>query len=200
MKLTYTFMMAILAPCMLLPLSASNAAKQQLCQPQTPCLMAQAERVCPKCHKPNQPNSKFCSHCGTRFPPPPQNPPQKPPPPPPPPNQAPPPPPPPNQAPPPPASKQSRDEWTFIGSATASDEATEFKLNRHVSACRLICSEGNLIINTLVVRRGNNKQFMPVKARLKTGQTTDLTITGKAPVTGFRISHQGQGTFEVYVK
>jgi hypothetical protein len=88
----------------------------------------------------------------------------------------------------------------MIGSAPGGGDATEFRVDRPVSACRLFCRDGIVIINTLVVRRGGDKQFIPVQARLNTGETTEVPISGPPHVTGFRISHEGRGIFDVYVK
>ncbi len=160
-------------------------------------LIAQAGTICPKCKKHNSPNAKFCSFCGERLP--------KPPPPPPPPAPRPPPPPPPpppepRQAPPPPPPRHKDQNWVVIGSASAAGDATEFRVDRPITACRLLCREGAVIINTLVIRRGGDKQPIPVRARLNRGEAWETPITGPSRVTGFRISHQGRGVFDVLVK
>ncbi len=168
--------------------------------------IAQAGITCPKCHKNNQPDAKFCNFCGTRMPKPPPAPPPAPPPPPQQPDQPPPPPPPPQKnaqplpepapMPPPPA----KDGWTLIGSSPATDGATEFKVDRQISNCRMTCSDGKVIINTLVVRRGSDKKPIAVRANIKAGESVEIPISPPANVTGFRISHEGRGTFNVYVK
>lgn len=59
-------------------------------------------------------------------------------------------------------------------------------------------SQGEVGFNTIVLRRGGNKQSITVSTRFSQGQRYDIPIDGE--VTGIRISSKGNGRFRVYAK
>lgn len=59
-------------------------------------------------------------------------------------------------------------------------------------------TSGITSINTIVVRRGGNKQSIPVTQRFYEGQRYQVPIDGT--VTGLRISSSGNGRYRVFAK
>ena len=202
---------ALLIGC-LIALCTPLASGRSAAAPGETILLAQGAIFCPACGKSNPANASFCMSCGARIPPPPPPPPppgpgcettQPPPPPPPPPDRSLPPPPPPQPTPSPtpqPAPQPPAGPWASVGRTSSDSGQLEFAVNRNVSQCMIFCHDGFASITTLVVREGSRKREIPVTTRLNAGQSREIPIGNNIPVTGFRISHSGRGSFEVYVK
>jgi hypothetical protein len=102
------------------------------------------------------------------------------------------------------ASSTARAEskhWHEVGEYHADGkDAIEVQVDRpSVTFIRIVCTDGSVIINTLVVREGNEKTPHTIGKRLEKGDEETLDI-GESKATGFRISHDGRGTYTVYVK
>lgn len=196
----------------LISLCTPFAAGHSTAAPGEPILLAQARIFCPACGSSNPDNASFCINCGARIPHPPPPPPPPPPGPgcettqPPPPHDhalPPPPPPPPQQETrpaPQPTPQPPVGNWVSVGRMPSNSEQFEFSVNRNISVCRIVCHDGFVSLTTLWVREGARKREIPVTTRLNAGQSREIPIGSNVQVTGFRLSHSGRGSFEVYVK
>lgn len=90
--------------------------------------------------------------------------------------------------------------WHKVASLDAGGEAKEVAVNRNCSVCLVKVTDGSVIINTVVVREGEKKTPHTVGARIEKGGNQEIGIGSKTYVTGFRISDDGKGHYEVYVK
>ena len=134
-------------------------------------LLAQGQVLCPACGRNNPADARFCINCGARMPPPP-----------------------------PPAAQPPAGSWVSVGRTSSDSQQLEFAVNRNVSQCMISCHDGFVSLTTLWVREGANKRQIPVTTRLDAGQSREIPIGHNIPVTGFRLSHSGRGSFEVYVR
>jgi len=69
-----------------------------------------------------------------------------------------------------------------------------------VSIVRIVCTEGHVIINTVVVREGGKKTPHTVARRLEKGQNHAIQLGSPRKVTGIRISDDGNGKYVVQVR
>ena len=89
--------------------------------------------------------------------------------------------------------------WRQVAELTAVGEAKEVAVNQVCSKARVVVKEGEVIIQTLVVREGANKTPIKVARGMKKGQTYDIDLGGTRQVTGFRISDAGGGRYRLHV-
>jgi hypothetical protein len=94
----------------------------------------------------------------------------------------------------------ARADWVRVGDARAEGDAKEFRASGRASTARIICKEGSVIINTLVVREGSDRHSIRVTRRLQAGEQVEVDLGGVRNVTGFRISDSGGGRYEVEMK
>lgn len=90
--------------------------------------------------------------------------------------------------------------WHKIGTFAASKEAKEMAVNRNVDKLLIKVKEGSVIINTVVVRQGDAKTPHKVGARIEAGRQQELSLGDGTYVNGLRISDDGQGLYDVFVK
>lgn len=86
--------------------------------------------------------------------------------------------------------------WRQAGSASAGN-ASEFSFSG-ASQCYIEVTSGSVSINTVVVRRGGQKQSVRVVTKFNQGQRFYVPVDGS--VSGIRVSTGGKGTYRVYVK
>jgi hypothetical protein len=91
-------------------------------------------------------------------------------------------------------------DWTRVGEARAGGDAKEFSISGRADTVRIICLEGTVIINTLVVREGGEREHFPVTRRLNAGESVDVPLNRQRNITGFRISDGGRGRYEVQMR
>ncbi len=90
--------------------------------------------------------------------------------------------------------------WHALGDFQTGGEAKEVACNREASRCAIYVLEGDVIINTLVVREGGKKTPIRVTVRLAKGQKPHVISLGaKRLITGFRISDGARGKYRVSV-
>lgn len=95
----------------------------------------------------------------------------------------------------------AKGDWHALGDFQTGGEAKEVAVNREVSQCAIYVLEGDVIVNTLVVREGGKKTPIPVTVRLAQGQKPYVIPLGaKRLITGFRISDGARGKYCVSVK
>ena len=98
------------------------------------------------------------------------------------------------------AEEAHKGKWTVIADLTAGGGAKEVKEECRASTCLITCTDGSIIINTVVLRQGGKKTPFTVTSRLKKGESKEITIGDDVNVTGFRISDTGRGRYTVSLK
>jgi hypothetical protein len=79
-------------------------------------------------------------------------------------------------------------------------DAVEAGVDRpSVTFIKITCTDGSIVVNTLVVREGGNKKPFTVGKRIEKGDSHVIEI-GETKATGFRISHDGRGSYVIHVK
>lgn len=91
-------------------------------------------------------------------------------------------------------------EWNTVSEVTAGGDAKELAVNRSIRTVEIECTEGTVIVNTLVVREGGAKTPITVARSFKAGDKQSLDLGSVRQVTGFRISDGGKGRYKVHVK
>jgi hypothetical protein len=91
-------------------------------------------------------------------------------------------------------------DWEKLGEYQASGGATEVTVNLPVARCFIKCIEEPVTINTFVVREGEKKTPIKVVTKMTKGQELPIDIGAKRQITGFRISNDGGGKYQVWVK
>ena len=71
--------------------------------------------------------------------------------------------------------------------------------SKHIRTVRLVATSGTFSVNTLVVREGSTKTPIKVLRRLSSGESAEIDLGGPRQATGFRISTNGKGEFDVFV-
>ncbi|MCB1069899.1 MAG: hypothetical protein H7A43_11440 [Verrucomicrobia bacterium] len=91
-------------------------------------------------------------------------------------------------------------DWATVAKLSAGGGPKEIEVNRSVSKIAIKCTEGSVIINTVVVRQGGQTTPHRVASRINKGDTQQISIGTKLQVTGLRISDDSSGKYEVRVK
>ncbi len=93
------------------------------------------------------------------------------------------------------------DDWDPVAKKLqASGGAKEVEVNQSVKHILIKVKDGEVIIQTLVVRQGGNKTPYPVGRRMAKGEHHIIDLPERVMVTGFRISDGGGGRYEVHVR
>ncbi len=87
-----------------------------------------------------------------------------------------------------------------VAELTAGGDAKEVAVSQPVSKVVITCTEGSVIINTVVVRNGGEHTPHKVGARINKGEAQQITVGDQVACTGLRISDAGSGTYVVRVK
>ncbi|MCC5845820.1 MAG: hypothetical protein JJU05_16350 [Verrucomicrobia bacterium] len=90
--------------------------------------------------------------------------------------------------------------WTRVGEAQAGGDAKEFGASGRADTVRILCKEGFVVINTLVVREGSERESFRVTRRLTAGESVEISLGSLRNVTGLRISDSGRGRYEVQMR
>lgn len=90
--------------------------------------------------------------------------------------------------------------WQVVAELPAGGPAKEVAVNRDVRVIQIECTEGSVIVNTLVVREGPAKNPITVARRFNQGERQDVDLGGERQVSGLRISDGGRGKYRVRVK
>jgi hypothetical protein len=88
----------------------------------------------------------------------------------------------------------------FVATLTARGKAKEVAVNCTISHIVIEANSGNVIINTVVIREGSEKDARPQAVRLSAGERHVIVLGGRRHVTGLRISDSGGGNYSVYVR
>lgn len=91
--------------------------------------------------------------------------------------------------------------WHTVGEFTVNGkDSVELPITRpSVTLIRIVCTDGSVIINTLVVREGGKKTPHTVGKRIEKDDYEIIRMDETA-ATGFRISHDGRGSYKVQVR
>lgn len=98
------------------------------------------------------------------------------------------------------AQEAEAGKWRRVASLSAGGGAKEVAINRNVQRFRIVCTEGSVIINTVVVREGAKTTSITIGQRLNKDDKREFSIPAKANVTGLRISDAGRGQYVVHVR
>lgn len=90
--------------------------------------------------------------------------------------------------------------WHRVGTFDAGGDAKESAVNRACSTVLIRVTDGSVVIQTVVVREGDKKTPHSVGQRLDKGQQREIAIGNNPLVTGLRISDEGRGRYDVFVK
>ena len=92
--------------------------------------------------------------------------------------------------------------WGTVAEVTAGSkgDAVELAVNRAIRTVQIECTEGSVIVNTVVIREGGAKTPITVARRFNKGEKQDIDLGSVRNVTGLRISNQGPGKFKVHAK
>ncbi|MFO7536128.1 MAG: hypothetical protein R6X19_10700 [Kiritimatiellia bacterium] len=91
-------------------------------------------------------------------------------------------------------------KWIPVGDFQAGGAGKLAAYNGTVSACRLVCTEGSVIVNTCIVIEGNKKTPISLGVRIPAGQMHEFALPdGPRAVTGFRISDNARGKYRLEV-
>lgn len=90
--------------------------------------------------------------------------------------------------------------WKTIGEYTSGGDAKELAVNRTIRTVQIECTDGSVIVNTVVVREGAAKDPITVARRFNKGEKQDLDLGHDRNATGLRISDGGKGRYKVHVK
>ena len=94
---------------------------------------------------------------------------------------------------------QTGDSWQKVGELT---KGGKLAANRQASVCRLVCLDGVIIVNTLVVFEGDKMRNITVRAKLKKGEDREVPLGNNVKLThiGMSISPDTVGRLAVYLK
>ncbi len=90
--------------------------------------------------------------------------------------------------------------WQDLGRVSAGGGAKEVPVNRLISRLSITCEVRPVIINTVVMREGGRKTPFTVGKRLAVGEEFILHLGGKHQVTGFRLSDDLKGQYQLKVE
>jgi len=91
-------------------------------------------------------------------------------------------------------------KWRQVAELRAVGDAKEVAVNRVCSKARVVVKEGNVAIQTFVVREGAKKTPITIARGLRKGQKFDIDLGGRKQVTGFRIRDSGGGRYRLHVQ
>ena len=91
-------------------------------------------------------------------------------------------------------------DWSTVAEVTAGGEAKELVVNRNIRVVQIECTEGTVIVNTVVIREGTSKNPVSVARAFTQGQKQDIDLGSERQVTGLRISDGGQGKHKIHAK
>jgi hypothetical protein len=91
-------------------------------------------------------------------------------------------------------------DWGTVAEVTAGGEAKELAVNRNIRIVQIECTEGTVIVNTVVIREGASKSPITVARAFTQGQKQDIDLGSERQVTGLRISDGGKGKYKIHAK
>jgi outer membrane protein assembly factor BamB len=91
-------------------------------------------------------------------------------------------------------------KWVAIGEFQAGGENKAVAYNGPVEFCRIVCTEGSVIINTFTAMEGQKRTPIPLAVRIPAGQAKEFPLPGGVRnVTEFRISDNARGKYRLEV-
>ncbi|HMP72996.1 MAG TPA: hypothetical protein PKE55_06985 [Kiritimatiellia bacterium] len=98
------------------------------------------------------------------------------------------------------SSAHAERGWTTVATLTAGGDAKEVTFTQEVSRVMITCTEGSVIINTVVVREGTKTTPHRVGTRINKDESQQIRVGDRLNVTGLRISDDGRGEYTVKVR
>ncbi len=97
-------------------------------------------------------------------------------------------------------TRDTRHDWRQVARITVQrGNAREIRTQQRASRLLIECSDGSVIVNTVVVREGGRKHTYTIGQRLHKGDRREISF-GSMNVTGIRISEDGRGTYRLLLK
>jgi len=87
--------------------------------------------------------------------------------------------------------------WKPLADLRSGGKAKEVAITQKISFVQILVLEGNVIINTIVVRRGSQKKPHTVARKFGPNEAYTLKLSAPGQVTGLRISDGGKGRYLV---
>jgi hypothetical protein len=97
-------------------------------------------------------------------------------------------------------SAEADKKWLKLASLSAGSGAKEVAVNRECREFQIRIKEGSVIFNTIVVREGGKTTPIRVARRFEKGGKHEFVLPAKTHVTGLRISDDGRGQYDVFVR
>ena len=99
-------------------------------------------------------------------------------------------------------AEAGKPKYFQVAELTAKGGAHEVKFDKvnRVSWLLIHAAEGNVVINTVVLREGKKKTPITVATKLTKGQKKEVSLNGEKSLTGLRISNTGGGKYRVFLK
>ena len=93
-------------------------------------------------------------------------------------------------------------DWPKVADlqADGKKEAKEISVDKKTEKIRIKCTDGSVIINTVVVREGAAKDVHTLGKRLNKDEEIKIDLGSKKHVDGLRISDDGRGSYKVMVR
>jgi hypothetical protein len=91
-------------------------------------------------------------------------------------------------------------DWKKVDELTAGGDAKEVSFDQEISKIKITCTEGIVIVNTVVVRKGSAKDPHKLATRIEKDDSREISLGDKTHVTGLRISDDGKGKYRVEVQ
>jgi hypothetical protein len=91
-------------------------------------------------------------------------------------------------------------KWISIGEFQAGGDVKAAAYSGPVSFCRIVCTEGSVIANTLIVLEADKRTPIRLDVRIPAGQLKEIALPdGPRNVTGFRIKDNARGKYRLEV-
>lgn len=99
-------------------------------------------------------------------------------------------------------AEAGKPKYFQVAELTAKGGAKEVKLDKVKEASWLMIHaiDGNVVINTIVLREGSKKTSIKVVTKLAKGNKKEVSLNGRRSLTGIRISDGGGGKYRIYLK
>lgn len=100
------------------------------------------------------------------------------------------------------SARADDSDWPKVADlqATGKKDAKEISVDKKTEKIRIKCTDGSVIINTVVVREGAAKDVHTLGKRLDKDEEIKIDLGSKKHVDGLRISDDGKGSYKVMVR
>ena len=89
--------------------------------------------------------------------------------------------------------------WKVVAEVTAGGDAKELAVNRTIRTVQIECTDGTVVVNTVVIVKGCQGAHHGCPS-FQQGRQAGLGFGRSRNVTGLRISDSGKGRYKVHAK